>query len=243
MKKFKVLSVMALEVAICFIVILLASFAFAASPSTLKRNVWDAKNTFNQEVEFDGNVEFDSTVDFGDATVTGTGKISATVIADVIREYSFDIGAAMVDGTGPILSSTAPNLATLDNVQAVLYDDSSETTGVQWTFKLPATYVSGLGFYVTVSSNEASGAATKVDWKLFVNKDATAFGTALEQTLVACTSAALDTKNEVLTLTPDATAAAAFTAGAWVTLELFNASTNDDDLEIKGVSRFQTETQ
>ena len=75
-----------------------------------------------------------------------------------------------------------------------------------------------------------------LDWAITKNSDDTGFGSPTAQDAVECTSATLDASNEVLTLTPDATGAALFTAGAWITIEVFNGSTNDDDLELKGLN-------
>jgi hypothetical protein len=100
---------------------------------------------------------------------------------------------------------------------------------------VPSDYSSGMVFYALVSSNASSGAGQKLDWALTQNKTGTGFGTAVGQDVVSCTSATLNASNEVLTLTVDATGAALFTAGAWITIEVFNASTDDDDLELKGL--------
>lgn len=179
----------------------------------------------------------------GDAALP-SASVGAGEIADPTRSFSLPLGAAFVDGTGPILSSTAPNLTTLDNIPAVLWDDSGETTGVTWTFRLPSDFSSGLVVYALVSSNEASGTGTKLDWQIWVNDDDTGFdAAAIAQNAVECASASLDASNEVLTLTADATAEAAYTSGSWVSLEFFNASTNDDDLELKGLEVTYTATQ
>ena len=191
----------------------------------------------------DGAVDINSTLDVSGSNTFATGSISATEIADITRSFSLPLGAAFVDGTGPITATSTPNLTTLDNIAAILYDTSAETTGVSWTFRLPSDYSTDLGFYVLVSSDDASGAGTKLDYQFFVNNDDTGFASATAQTEVECTSATLDASNEVLHLNPDATAEALFTSGAWITLEIFNASTNDDDLEIKGVEAYYTATQ
>lgn len=194
-----------------------------------------------------------ATFDIYDEDAMGSDDASGLATQQSIKAYvdnltstkSFDLPLAscLVDGTGPITAATAPNLTTLDNIAAILYDDSGETAGVSWTFRVPSDYSTDLGFYVMVSSNDASGSGTKLDYQFFVNNDDTGFASATAQDVVECTSATLDASNEVLHLNPDATAEVLFTSGAWVTLEIFNASTNDDDLEIKGVEAYYTATQ
>lgn len=179
----------------------------------------------------------------GTMEVDGAVRLDGGLTANTTRSFDLPLVACLVDGTGPITSATAPNLTTLDNIAAILYDDSSETAGVSWTFRIPSDYSTDLGFYVMVSSNDASGSGTILDYQFFVNNDDTGFASATAQTQVECTSATLDASNEVLHLNPDATGEALFTSGAWVTFEVFNASTNDDDLEIKGVQGYFTSTQ
>jgi len=83
-----------------------------------------------------------------------------------------------------------------------------------------------------------------LDWAVWQNKTNTTFdAAAIPQTAVECTNAALDASNEVLTLTSNASAEAAYTAGDWITLEFFNASTDDDNLELKGLEVTYTATQ
>jgi len=165
-----------------------------------------------------------------------TGALPYYNIETMYRSFPLDLGAAAVDSGNDVDDGSAPNLTTLDNIPAILWDDSGETAGVQWTFRLPSDFVSGLTVYALVSSNDASGTGTKLDWSVWVNEDDTGFdAAAYGQDAVECTSATLDASNEVLTLTADATAEAAYGAGDWVTLEFFNGSTNDDDLELKGL--------
>jgi len=231
MKKFKVLSIL-------IAVVMLAGIAFAETPSTLKRNVWNAKQTFKHDVEIDG------TLDLTNATITATDKITATHIVNPTRSFSLQLGAGGVDGGYDLDEASTPDLATCDGIPCLVWADSGETTAVGWTFRLPSDFSSGLVVYALISSNAASGAGQKLDWAVWLNKDATAFdAAAIPQSAVESTEAALSTKNDVLTLTSDATAEAAYTAGDWVTLEFFNASTDDDDLELKGLEVTYTATQ
>lgn len=180
-------------------------------------------------------LEHDLTVK-GDLTVLGTSTNSRT------RSFSLPIGAAAVDGSNDIDDASAPNIATTDSIPAAIWDNSGETAAVQWTFRLPSDFSSGLVVYALVSSDDASGAGTILDWAVTVNSGGSGFSSPTSQTGVECTSATLDASNEVLTLTSDATAEALYSAGEWVTLELFNASTTDDTLELKGVDVSYTTT-
>ena len=176
--------------------------------------------------------------------LTGTSIVDSTNITDITRSFSLQLGAGGVDGGNDVDDGSTPDMTTCDGIPCIVWADSSETTAVGWTFRLPSDFVSGLSVYALVSSNEASGSGTILDWAVFANLDDTAFDSApFAQTAVECTSATLDASNEVLTLTSDATAEAAYVAGAFITLEFFNASTNDDDLELKGLEITYTATQ
>lgn len=199
-------------------------------------------------VNSSGTVLFSiSTAGVIDASSVGitdvTGGVTAGEIADVTRDIRFDLAGAHVDGGNDVDDASAPNITTLDNVPAILWDNSGETAAVQWTFQVPSDYSTGMVFYAMISSNDASGTGTKLDWAITKNTDATAFGSPTAQDLVESTESALSTKNDILTLTPDATGAALFTSGAVITLEVFNASTNDDDLELKAIWGEYTATQ
>jgi len=229
------------------IAVLLAVMMLAAVSAWAKRpagEVYEPREDNTGYIGYDGKSwgygYFNSAV-IDTATITTATITSLT--ATTTRTIYFDLGAAAVDGGNDIDDGSAPNLTTVDNVQAILWDDSGETTAVQWTFPVPADYSTGMVFYAMISSDDASGAATKLDWALTQNKDATAFGSPTAQDLVASTESALNTKNDILTLTPDATGAALFVDGAVITLEVFNASTNDDDLELKAIWGEYTATQ
>jgi hypothetical protein len=181
--------------------------------------------------------------------IKGDVEIDGTLYADggsevgsVTRSFSLPLGGAAVDGGNDIDDASTPDLTSGDNIPTIVWADSSETTSIQWTFRIPSDFSSGLVVYALVSSNEASGSGTKLDWAVTVNTDGGGFASPTSQDLVECTSAGLDVSNEVLTLVSDATAEALYSAGKWVTLELFNASTNDDDLELKGVDVTYTAT-
>jgi hypothetical protein len=181
-----------------------------------------------------------ATLGANSAYIKGDLEVDGSIYADggvdsVTRTIYFDIGAAVVDSGNDVDDASAPNITTKDNVPAIVWDDSGETVGVQWSFPAPADYSTGMVFYAMVSSDDASGAATALDWALIKNADDTGFGSVTAQSTVTCTSATLDASNEILTLTPDAPGAALFVDGAAITIEVFNASTNDDDLELKAL--------
>ncbi len=227
-------------------ILFLAAFAFlvtpviAGTPSTLKKNVWKAKQVFKQGADFDGQM------DFTNAAITGTGKITSTHIANITRSFALPIAGGGVDGGYDVDEGSTPDLSTCDNIPCLVWIDSGETTAVAWTFRLPSDFVSDLVVYAFISSNAANAtpANIKLDWAVWMNKKGIAFdGTAVPQAAVGATEIAMNTKNDVLTLTSDATAEALYTAGDWITLEFLNASTVDDDLELKGLDVTYTATQ
>jgi len=205
----------------------------------------DVKSGGDIQVESGGEITFDSggELTLTNATITGTGVISATHIADTTRSFPLDIAAGGVDGGNDLDEASTPDLTTCDGIPCIVWADSSETTAVGWTFRLPSDFVSGLTVYALISSNAASGSGQVLDWCVWVNNDGEDFDAAcFAQTGVESTEAALNTKNDVLTLTSNASAEAAYVAGSWVTLEFFNASTDDDDLELKGLEVTYTAT-
>lgn len=155
----------------------------------------------------------------------------------------FPLGAAMVDGTGPILSTTTPNLATLDNIAKILYDSSAETTGVQWSFRVPPQYTAGnpAGIRALVSSSEC-GTTITLDGEWWINADGVAFDAAsLAQDAYTGINIDNDTSHEEFDLSASSTVIAALTSGVWVTFELQNsaaastAACGAADTEIAGV--------
>lgn len=161
--------------------------------------------------------------------VIDTATITS-LTATTTRTIFFDLAGGFVDSDGDVDDGSAPNIKVLDTVPAIVWDDSGETVGVVWSFPVPADYSTGMVFYALISSNDASGAATILDWAITQNGNDGSFGSADAQTAVAATSATLDASCEILTLTPDTSGAALFVADKVISLELFNASTNDDDL-------------
>jgi len=174
--------------------------------------------------------------------------ITAAMIANVTREIYFPMAGWVIDGGADIDEATAPEIGNADNVPVIIWDNSGEVTAIQQTFRLPSTYVSGLTLYCLVSSNTAVGTAGAIDWRIWVNNPNIVFdATAIEQTSVAMTTvqgASADTNNVLLTLALDATGEAALTAGTWITVDIFNATTHaTGNLELKGVHGTYTATQ
>ena len=197
--------------------------------------------------EIDGATRIDGALTAaGGMTLTGTGDITATNIADLTRSFALQLGAGGVDGGNDVDEGSTPDMSTSDGIPSLVWADSSETTAVGWTFRLPTDFVSSLVVYALISSNadNATPANIKLDWAVWMNKDGTVFdAAAVPQAAVGSTEVVLSTKNDVLTLTSDATAEALYAAGDWITLEFFNASTVDDDLELKGLEVTYTATQ
>lgn len=139
----------------------------------------------------------------------------------------FQLAAAMVDGTGPITDSTTPNLATLDSIGKILYDDSAETTGIQWNFKVPMAYPSGApaGIYALVSTSERCGTSIELDGQWWINGDEVAFdAAALAQDVFTGLNIDSDSSSELFDLSASSTVIAALTQGVWVTFELQNSA-------------------
>jgi hypothetical protein len=178
--------------------------------------------------------------------ITGTGVIDATNITNIERSFELPLVAAFLDGTGVIGNdgTTAPGLAETDNIPAIVYASSGESTKLQWTFRLPSDYVSGMGFRALMSSSAATSTGQSIDWQLWVNDDDTTFdAAAVAQDAGAPTSATLNASNEVVTLNIDATGETALSAGSLVTVDVWNAGTSDNTTEIKGLQCFYTATQ
>lgn len=152
-------------------------------------------------------------------TITGAGVVSATNIADRVERIPIQLNSVVVDGTGPITSSTTPNLTTIDNVGAILYDGSSETTEIQFDW-YPDTNFSAMALKMLISSG-TNAQTLGVDWCIWVHGNGVAFPSATGQTGATFTSS--DTSDVLVSLTLDATGIAAITAGtSAVTIGVWN---------------------
>lgn len=174
---------------------------------------------------------------------TLTVNTAITMPAKVHR-IPVNLASVFVDGAGPILSSTAPNLTTVDNVGAIVYDDSTEVAEIQFSW-FPDTSFSAMSVKLLVTSDDASGADNSVDWSIFVHGDDVNIPSATAQTHATLTSATLDVSEELVTLTLDATGIAAVTAGtSGVTVAVWNQGTGAaETLEIKAIWIEETRTK
>jgi len=148
----------------------------------------------------------------------------------------FDLAGAVVDGGNDVDDGSTPNITTADNIPVILWDNSGETTGIQFTFPVPPDYSSGLRLNALVSSGTASGAPA-IDWRLWSNATSTGFdSSATEETVGTATISAINTSCEVLTMTVSTAGEALMTSGSWITLEVFNGSTHASaNTELKGL--------
>lgn len=188
----------------------------------------------------------------GEAAITsmsGTGVISATNIADVTRSIHLDLLSAWLNGTGMLGNdgTTAPGVSTTgtDGIPAVVYASSAETASLGWSFAVPADYVGALAFRMLVSSSAATPASMSIDWEIWANRTEVVFDAAqFGQTAVSPTID-LTATNQVLTFTADATALAGIAAGDIVSVMFWNADTRvaASTTEIKGIEARYTATQ
>lgn len=223
---------------------LLIMLLIAAKPSGITHltSLWvgDATDTATvtpgvDDLFVSGTAEVDGII-YADGGVSDTtGGVTATEIANVVREIYLPMAGWAVDGGDDIDEGTAPDIGDDDNIPSITWDNSGEVVPIQQTFRLPTTYVDGLTLYCLISSDTALGTTTAMDWRIWVNGNTTFDAAAIEQTTVTATSIVLDASHEVLTLTLDATGEAALSTGCWLTVDLFNATTHASaNLELKG---------
>jgi len=171
--------------------------------------------------------------------VTATyAEINALDGISMENNFELPLNSAFIVGVGIMGNdaTTAPGVATTDNVPAIVWA-TSEVTKIQWTFRVPADYSSGMGFRVLISSDQASGALVGADFQVYTNVDGSAFdAAATAETAVRGTEAALDTKNELITLL---IANSTLAAGNWVTVDIW-PDVADNTLEIKSVQAYYT---
>jgi len=174
-------------------------------------------------------------------SITGSGVVSATNIADVVRHVQLPIMAFTHNGSAALTSSTAPGLEADDNVMNIVWADG-ETTPIQITFRVPSDYASG-GAFKVFATESSSTTPNQVDFDVYVNADGTAAdASATNQTPVAL-AGTTSTPDEI-TLTV-ATDFASLAAGHWVTFRIWrdDTATGTGDLEVKGGTFYYTATQ
>jgi len=168
----------------------------------------------------------------GDA-VLPTGSIGAGEITDAVYRIPVPLASVFVDGTGPITSSSAPNLTTTDNVAAIVWDNSGETAEIQFPW-YPDTNFTSLTVNLICTSSGADGTEHAVDWGIWVHGNDVGLPSVIGQTGASLTSATLDASEELVTLTLDATGIAAIAAGtSGVDIAVWNNGSSNNTLEIK----------
>ncbi len=220
-----------------------ASGIFNRDDQDIYSGMWRIWKTFQFKTGSNLTMQSGSTLTLDSGmTFTGNNIIEASDIANLEKTFDLQLVAAFIDGTGVMGNdaSTAPGMAETDNVPAIVWASSAEQTKVQWTFRRPTDYVSGLGFRILMSAS-ATSALQSIDWQLWINDDGTAFDAgAIAQDAVAPASSDYDTKNEILDLAIDATGESAISAGSFITVDIWNAGTSDDTTEIKGIQAYYT---
>jgi len=233
---------------IAVVLICALTFTIAARPRGVSRTntLWVAADT-----DTPGNVTCDSYNGTYNAYIKGDLEVDGKIYADggaeigsVTRTIFFNLSAGQEDGGADLDEGSTPTLGTIDDVPAVVWDNSGETTAAMWSFPVPADYSTGMVFYAMISSDTAAGATNKIDWALTQNGDDAGFGSSDAQAVVASTSATLDASCDVLTLTPDTSGAALFAAGKIITIEIFNGTTHASaNTELKALWGTYTSTQ
>ncbi|HUU80394.1 MAG TPA: hypothetical protein VMW90_03015 [Acidobacteriota bacterium] len=235
---------------IAMMVLLMAGTAHALN----ERGNW----TFTGDIWFENNVEFDGEIDLDDATITATEKITATHIQNPTRHENLpvtDFRMYSITSAEYLSIETSPQIMFLDGIPALTFQDNSAdsvgVSSVSLTFALSPNYVGDLSFRLlgTVSTG-VSPASYMVGWSLWYNDDDGAIAAASNAQTAVGFSIDATTTNEVLTLTPNASALAALSAGSVVTLNLFNATTESlldlpadpVRIEIKNVQLLYTST-
>lgn len=194
---------------------------------------------------FDTNSKIDmsnaGTLDLTGATITATGKISATHIADVVRYVQLPLMSFTHNGTAALTASTNPGIEVDDLITNIAWADG-ETTPVQASFRVPSDYSSGGAFKVFATESDST-TPNQVDFDVYVNSDGTAAdASATGQTPVALAGDTATPDEITLTVATDF---ASLAAGNWVTLRIWRDDTADGtgDLEVKGVAFYYTATQ
>lgn len=252
MKNFK-----GVVLALTVTVFMFAQVCHGASVSTLKKNSWNAEQSFRQGIVVRNgegatyNVESKNTsgtttfaiTPAGVATVTGltgTGVVSATNIADVTKYIQLPLMTFSTNGA-EITSTTAPGLEVDDLVPNIVWGDG-EVTPITRTFRVPEDYSSG-GAFKVLATESNSTTPNEVDFNVYINSDGTAADSSATNQSPVALAGTTSTPDEI-TLTV-ATDFSALTAGAWVTLNIWrdDTATGTGDLEVKGVAFYYTGTQ
>lgn len=237
-------------ISVC-IVAVVCLFLMAAKPDGITKftSIWIGDSTQTADVtpgENDayiyGTLEVDGAARFDGGTTLPAGDISSDDIADITRVITLSLCSAWLEGVGPIGidGTTAPGINTtaLDGIYGIVYGSSAEVASLGWTFTIPPDYSTGLAFRTLVSTDtDTATASFSLDWELWRNRADTTFNaSAYTQTAVGFSAGSTPSaSNEMLTLTADATALAAITAGDIVTVKLINA-----DARVSGTTEIKS---
>ena len=93
------------------------------------------------------------------------------------KRIAVTLASVFIDGGNDADDASTPTLTEVDNVGALQYDSSAETTGFQFPWSPSSGYVSGMQIEVVISSSVADGTAQHLDWSIFVQDNDLAFGT------------------------------------------------------------------
>jgi len=175
-------------------------------------------------------------------TITGTGVVSATNIADVVRYIPLSLVSfvSSIDGA-PLTTSSGPGFEIDDSISNIVFADG-ETTPILVTFRVPSDYASGGAFNVIATESDST-TPNQIDFDVYINSDGTAADAAATGQTPVALAGTTSTPDEV-TLTV-ATDFASLAAGNWVTLRIWRDDTADGTgaLEVKGVAFYYTASQ
>lgn len=173
------------------------------------------------------------------AAVAALMLVAAPATADRAQFQSYDLqlGAAIVDGT-PVAAdgTTAPGIATTDNVPALVWADN-EVTPAAWSFYLDRDFpAEKVVWEANVSSSSATAAG--ISWDVYINRDDAAFDAAAV-TQASVSFSGTTTSNTTVKFRPDSSLKGALTGGGWVTFRLYPTSAGDGTVELKGLRYFR----
>jgi hypothetical protein len=181
----------------------------------------------------------DGTIDLTDATITASGLITTTHIADTVRELNLPLMGFLAAGVPLVDSGTlAPGLNEDDNVMGIIWADG-EVTPVAINFRVPADYASGGSFRVIATESDSS-TANQIDFQVYTAATGAIYNaTVTDQTPAALTLSTNTPSTVTLTVATDFSALA---AGHLVALEIWRDDTADGTgtLEVKNVSFYYT---
>ena len=175
-----------------------------------------------------------------DAYIKADFEVDGTVyFANVTRDIDFNMAGWVVDGGADVDEDSTPRLITTDNVPAIVWANSTFTSNIHQTFRLPSDYSTSMVFYAIMSSDtNGTGGNLGLKWRIWVNSEAVFDTTPVEQIGVTSTGNPHNshkTSNEVMTLTVNSTGLAELDAGDWVTIEIQNETSHATaNFELKG---------